>query len=323
MSISKMLPRTICRTCRAQLHISTSQVRRQSTSSYDHLLTELPSRPKIVLYDDLAPLYTHRLNISLASFVPSSWVPQKIELPEPSPSNLLPPAHHLVYFNAVYPEKMLLADGTDPNQSPGAPFVRRMWAGGYVRWPKDKAIAVDGSRYACVEGIRDVTVKGKPGEEKVFVGIERRFGPKERGESEDGIRERLWEEKEDDFGDSRLIERRNIVFMQERTPEELARVKAQGQAPSPGKMLKRMRIRILHCFDTNDMYSSESPNIHPHSRPNTSTPLPILGTHFQRACNPSRSAILQRRRRTPQPPIPWTPIFHTACHASSKQQAQR
>lgn len=108
-----------------------------------------------------------------------------------------------------------------------------------MRWNCEKGISVDGSRYACVEGIRDVTIKGKAGEEKVFVGIERRFGPKQEGESEESVRERLWEEREEEFGEARLIERRNIVFMHERQPEELARVKAQGAAPSPAKMLKR------------------------------------------------------------------------------------
>lgn len=113
-----------------------------------------------------------------------------------------------------------------------------------MRWNRERGIAVDGSRYACVEGIRDVTIKGKPGEEKVFVGIERRFGPKEKEESEERVRERLWEEKEEEFGEARLIERRNIVFMHERTPEELATVRAQGAAPSLGKMLKRRWVLV-------------------------------------------------------------------------------
>ena len=248
-----MLSRTACRKCSRQLGVlaaSAARVRLQSTTpNYEHLQTELPARPKVVLYDDITPLNTHRLNISLASFVPESWVPQGIQLPEPDSSKFLPPAHHLLYFNSAYPENQLLADGTDPNQSPGPPFIRRMWAGGYVRWNPERAISVDSSRYACVEGIRDVIIKGKPGEEKVFVGIERRFGPVEKGETESLVRERLWEENEDDFGVSRLIERRNIVFMHERTPEELAKVRAQGAAPHPTKLLRRKLPTpyIAHC----------------------------------------------------------------------------
>ena len=244
-----MLSRTACHNGSRQLSVfaaSAARVRLQSTTpNYEHLQTELPARPKVVLYDDITPLNTHRLNISLASFVPESWVPQGIQPPEPDSSKFLPPAHHLLYFNSAYPEKQLLSDGTDPNQSPGPPFIRRMWAGGYVRWNPERAISVDSSRYACVEGIRDVAIKGKPGEQKVFVGIERRFGPVEKGETEDSVRERLWEESEDDFGVSRLIERRNIAFMHERTPEELARVKAEGAAPSPAKLLRR-KLPIPH-----------------------------------------------------------------------------
>jgi hydroxyacyl-ACP dehydratase HTD2-like protein with hotdog domain len=156
---------------------------------------------------------------------------------ESNPNKYLPPAHHLVYFNPAYPEDKLLSDGTDPNQSPGYPFVRRMWAGGYVRFNPKSGIRVDKSRYACVEGIRDVTIKGKPGQEKVFVGIERRFAPVLQGETDNTIISRLWEEKEDDFGESRLIERRNIVFMYERTSEELQAMRRQGATT---KILKRM-----------------------------------------------------------------------------------
>jgi len=240
-----MLSRNICRSCRKQLGIApiTRTLQRQSTtSSFDHLRTELPARTRVVLYDDISPINTHRLNVSLSSFVPPAWIPESTlsRLPEPDPNKYLPPAHHLVYFNSAYPEDKLLPDGTDPNQSPGYPFVRRMWAGGYVRFNPERGISVDNSRYACIEGIRDVTIRGNPGQEKVFVGIERRFAPVLQGESDDAVRGRLWEEKEDEFGESRLIERRNIVFMYERTPEELQTMRRQGAAPSPTKILKRM-----------------------------------------------------------------------------------
>ncbi|KAJ9642878.1 hypothetical protein H2199_004399 [Coniosporium tulheliwenetii] len=195
-------------------------------SSYNHLYEELPQRRIPLIYDDLAPLNAHRLNVSLRSFLPAGW-------PRKRPS----PAYHLVYFNPTIPSEELLPDGTDPLQSPGPPFVRRMWAGGYLRFnlnPGVNGLKLDGKRYVCMEGIRNVQIKGKEGDEKVFVGIERRMAPVNQSDNEDSIREKLWREEED-FGEAVLIERRNIVFMRERTPEQL---KAAAASRASEKMLK-------------------------------------------------------------------------------------
>lgn len=113
-------------------------------------------------------------------------------------------------------------------------------------------LRMDNSRAVCVEGIRDVAVKGKPGDEKVFVGIERRLAPLNKDEEqamaaangqqdrilelEDRIRQRLWMPSDTEFGPASIIERRNIVFMRERTPEEAKQ--AVAAAKKPGKMLK-------------------------------------------------------------------------------------
>jgi hydroxyacyl-ACP dehydratase HTD2-like protein with hotdog domain len=113
-----------------------------------------------------------------------------------------------------------------------------MWAGGNVRWRSP--LKVDGRRYACVEGIRDVTLKGKAGEEKVFVGIERRIGDASGVSSEEELRQKLWAEREEDFAGADVVERRNIVFMRERTEAELDKVRKRGAAPPKDKMLKRM-----------------------------------------------------------------------------------
>lgn len=119
-----------------------------------------------------------------------------------------------------------------------------MWAGGYVRFNTKSPIALDGKRWACVEGIRDVQIKGKEGEEKVFVGIERRIGQlNDLTESEDETRARLWEDDESSLGNAQLVERRNIVFMRERSEAELDKVRKQGAAPPVTKMLKRKFCR--------------------------------------------------------------------------------
>lgn len=98
-------------------------------------------------------------------------------------------------------------------------------------------VVLDGGAGVCLERIRDVVVKGKEGQEKIFVGIERRIGRAQTDsfgklvESEERIAERLWSEKEEKFADSELIERRNIVFMRERTPEELKEALKLVDAP--------------------------------------------------------------------------------------------
>src|SRR6266702_756832 len=105
----------------------------RSSSNFSHLKEEMTSRKLPLIYDDMVPGQSYRLEQSLASFLPASWTPASPELPNPSSSEL-PPTHHLVYFNPAMPADELLPDGTDPLQSPGPPFVRRMWAGGYLRF---------------------------------------------------------------------------------------------------------------------------------------------------------------------------------------------
>ncbi|KAK7534258.1 uncharacterized protein J3D65DRAFT_479072 [Phyllosticta citribraziliensis] len=201
------------------------------------------------VYSDLTPSSSHALAITLSSFLPADWtlkspvaaLPRNNAgtpaLPPPSPSLPLAPAHHLVYFNPALPAERLLPDGTDPLQSPGEQYPRRMWAGGHVRWG-ERPVPLDGKRWVCVEGIRDVTVKGREGEEKVFVGIERRIGQADgvvegKEGSEEEVRQKLWTENEDDLGEAWVIERRNIVFMRGRSPEQ-----AKTEVSKGGKVVK-------------------------------------------------------------------------------------
>lgn len=164
----------------------------------------------------------------------------------------MPIPHHLLYFEPTKPPSDLLPDGTNPDQSPGDPFVRRMWAGGSVHYSPDNPLYMDNSRGVCVEGIRDVAVKGQPGDEKVFVGIERRLATissdeqkslvecskdaSKIAELEENIRARLWMLSDADFGPASVIERRNIVFMRERDGESAKAAVAASRKPS--KMLK-------------------------------------------------------------------------------------
>lgn len=202
------------------------------------------------IFDDLAPQSSYRLDVSLADYLPNSNPPTV--LPGTMFPTPLPIPHHLVYFEPTKRGSVMLADGTNPDQSPGEPFVRRMWAGGRVNYNNGNPLVLDSSRGVCAEFIRSVTAKGKPGDEKLFVSIERRMakasadeaqrlaeaaGNKQAQEDlEHRVRQRLWRDSETDFGPCSIVETRNIVFMYGRTPEE-AKAAAAAAANST-KILK-------------------------------------------------------------------------------------
>ncbi|OAX81198.1 hypothetical protein ACJ72_04467, partial [Emergomyces africanus] len=109
----------------------------------------------------------------------------------------IPPGHHLVYFTPTFLEGELGADGTDVSYNPEAPFTRRMWAGGEVRWPRGPDGRVNLLRVG--QEVRETTrmlsaeakVVRKTGEEMVVVGVEKVF------ENEEGVA---------------VVDRRNWVF---------------------------------------------------------------------------------------------------------------
>ncbi|KAF2766692.1 hypothetical protein EJ03DRAFT_344956 [Teratosphaeria nubilosa] len=193
------------------------------------------------IFDDLTPNPSHRLTLTLADFLPSTTTRTPTLLPPSSPKTPLPIPHHLLYFEPTKPSSAMLPDGTNPDQSPGAPFVRRMWAGGRVLYNAAHPLTLDGGRGVCAEFIRSVTGKGKEGEEKLFVGIERRIA-RVTGEEmaqlalaaakegwslaqetlEHRVRQRLWRDEETDFGPASIVETRNIVFMRARSAAEAA-----------------------------------------------------------------------------------------------------
>lgn len=203
------------------------------------------------IFDDLSPQPSYRLDMSLADFLPSPTPPPVLpptNAGEPTP---LPIPHHLVYFEPTKPSSVMLPDGTNPDQSPGEPFVRRMWAGGRVLYNQGNPLVLDASRGVCAEFIRSVAVKGAEGQEKIFVSIERRqaratadeerrLGLAAKGDQgeketlEHRVRQRLWRDDEGDFGPCSVVETRNIVFMR-------ARSKSEAQAEMQKAEGKRLR----------------------------------------------------------------------------------
>lgn len=194
----------------------------EPSSKYAHLLTSLPKRRLPVLHDYLTPQPSYLLSITVAPFLsqaPSSGIKAlPIRLPSIRNPPRLPPAHHIAYFPSPVPTTSLLPDGTDTLHSPGPPFTRRLWAGGSIQFPAEgSGPLLNGQRAVCVEGIRDVQIKGPEDQEKIFVGIERRVAlltPENEAEDDETSRSRIWTSNAEEQGDAVIIERRNLVFLQ-------------------------------------------------------------------------------------------------------------
>lgn len=197
------------------------------------IIGDLKSRPDYLIYDNLTANNSHLLNISLADYVPRDCFPNgfsKAALSLPSlESNgppLLPQGHHLVYFPTQLPASDLLPDGTDTLQFPGAPFTRRLWAGGSLYFGRDE-LKLDNGRHTCLETIQDVKVRGVPNEEKIFVTTERYYArdgqfqaSQGRIDGSDGTSmiESAPSRSNDeiDFRGCSIVERRDLVFLRGR-----------------------------------------------------------------------------------------------------------
>lgn len=190
----------------------------RQASSFSERHSELISRRLPVLEDHCTPLPSILLSQTLVDFLPKSHI-NPININQ---ENVLPFAHHLVYFPPATPLSSLLPDGTDPLHSPGSPFNRRMWAGGTINFNGDQnKIPVNAGIVHCLERIGDMTVRGREGEEKIFVQIERHIRRPSFREASDQI------DQENRFpatGNKDAIELRNLVFIRDNDPKYTANV---------------------------------------------------------------------------------------------------
>ena len=92
----------------------------------------------------------------------------------------------------------------------------------------------------CLESIRNVTVKGREGDEKVIVTIERRVGTVSEQETEQQTWKRIWTQNEADAGESSVIENRDLIFMRLKSSTQIEADKAQFG--NPARTVKRMFI---------------------------------------------------------------------------------
>lgn len=220
---------------------------RTYSSLSERLHYELTTRKLPLTYDYLHPQPSHLLNLTLRDLLPqsknSSDYATLPTLQNPSP---LPVGHHLIYFPPQVTLSQLLPDCTDTLHTPGEPFNRRLWAGGNLRFPV-RSPPLDGSRAVCIESIRNVTVKGREGDEKVTVTIERRIGNVAEQETAEETWERIWKENEDNSGESSVIENRDLIFMRLKTSAQIEADKAQFG--KPGRTVKRENILPVIEYD--------------------------------------------------------------------------
>ncbi|KAI5459835.1 HotDog domain-containing protein [Mariannaea sp. PMI_226] len=197
------------------------------------------SHPPKVIPDYLSPMPSHLLTTTINDLLRSSTTTTFFSSPAiSSPAQTLPPGHHLVYFPIQLPPSALIPDGADPDHSPGAPFTRRVWAGGEVSFGKGAAgsLLLDCRPVLCRETIEDVGLRGKEGDEKVFVDVWRRYGL-----GHDDAETRMdWE----------IEERRTLVFMKEQpastTSSSVPRILKYPHPPTHSVTLTPSPTHLFH-----------------------------------------------------------------------------
>ncbi|KAF4458874.1 mesaconyl-C4 hydratase [Fusarium albosuccineum] len=183
------------------------------SSSILSAMEAIKAHPPKIIPDYLSPMPSHLLSTTLTDLLSPST--QSSSSPTiASPPTPLPQGHHLVYFPIQLAPSQLIPDGADPDHSPGSPFTRRVWAGGEVTFSKTwRDMRLDARPAVCREKVEDVSLRGRDGEEKVFVDVWRRYGVGHEVEQR-----REWD----------IEERRTLVFMREE----------EGSSPSPARLIK-------------------------------------------------------------------------------------
>ncbi|KAH8196659.1 hypothetical protein TruAng_009183 [Truncatella angustata] len=101
---------------------------------------------------------------------------------EPPPAGTpLPPGYHLVYFTPGGIETELGPDGTDRTFNSPAPFTRRMWAGGEMRWVggRKSQLRVGEVAEERTRLLSAVPKRSRDGGEMVLVDVEKEFWGKD------------------------------------------------------------------------------------------------------------------------------------------------
>lgn len=100
-----------------------------------------------------------------------------IENNAPPQGTPIPPGYHLVYFTPTILEQELGKDGTDRTVNPVAPFTRRMWAGGELKWNQDPSqfLRVGQTVQETTKMLSAEPKTLKTGAEMLVVGVEKTY----------------------------------------------------------------------------------------------------------------------------------------------------
>jgi hydroxyacyl-ACP dehydratase HTD2-like protein with hotdog domain len=96
----------------------------------------------------------------------------RVNVPAGTP---IPPAHHLVYFTPTDFESHLGADGSDRTFNAPAPFTRRMWAGGHMKFDKINPLRVGEEAEEHTKLISAVAKASRSAGEMVLVEVEKKI----------------------------------------------------------------------------------------------------------------------------------------------------
>lgn len=254
---------------------------------YDGYMTrarqKLSSRKPTIIPDNLSPVPSRLLNSLLGHYCPSLFPAPKTYPFQPP---LLPQGHHLVYFPPQLPPSQLMPDLTDKTHCPGAPFVRRMWAGGSIffgdKWERE--MRMDARPMVCVEEIGALELKHQhvAGKDKVYVEVQRAYHPLVQGETPSNPKH--WCRTPTPV----VHEVRDLVFM--RQPEEGSEApdKRVERRPVKGIALwfsPYARTRLLFLIN---MASYCRPRLHLHTQARRRPPLSLQRPHLQRPSHPLR-----------------------------------
>jgi hypothetical protein len=223
------------------------------------------SRPANIIREYLSPTPSDLFEAALVGYVDvaaRSGRDKPIDADRESWTSLrlMPQGFHLIYFPQNTTRSGLMSDGCDNLHFPGEPWSRRMWAGGSIEFASDKRLlltrSLAGKRLVCRESVADVKTKGLPGKEKIFVRIDRLYGSTELANVADK-----------QF--AAITERRDLVFMKEKTREEVKQDLARRD-----RVLKRMPV-------SSDGFSNEeNANCPSQLQSNQTSASPSLQTHI-------------------------------------------
>lgn len=134
---------------------STNFGARRVFRAYSSVADELKTRGPWYFNEPISTTHVEKLDASYGDVIPSYSAARKH-------GQVLPPGFHLIFFNPIFSESKLSADGYHKNQAPDETrFPARMWLGGTLEFNHDADQLVVGSEGSAMETINTAVYKSK------------------------------------------------------------------------------------------------------------------------------------------------------------------